>query len=158
MDSHDPFGHFKHKLWPKKGSGIKLAVWFPTIKSQESPRFFDFLACRWCATYYCKALDKGYNYAWDLISIKGLHTKLWAPKVTRVSILEISGLPLGSLGTKWHLGAGPIAKHKVYYKREGGGFPQVRVVVSLVNLRLPMVRPCTKVLQLCINQFVVSFV
>jgi hypothetical protein len=26
MGSHDPFGHLKHKLWPKKRSGIKLAI------------------------------------------------------------------------------------------------------------------------------------
>jgi hypothetical protein len=23
---HDPFEHLKHKLWPKEGSGVKLAV------------------------------------------------------------------------------------------------------------------------------------
>jgi len=33
------FGHLKHKLWSKEGSGIKLAIWLPTIKSQESPQF-----------------------------------------------------------------------------------------------------------------------
>jgi hypothetical protein len=56
------------------------------------------------------------------------------------------------------LGAGPVAKHRVYYKGEGGGFPQVRVVVSLVTLCLPVARLCTKVLQLCTNQLVVWFV
>jgi len=55
-------------------------------------------------------------------------------------------------------GAGPMAKHKIYYKGEGGGFPQVQAVVNLVNLCLPVVRPCTKMLQLCTNQFVVWFV
>jgi hypothetical protein len=35
--------------------------------------------------------------------------------------VKISGLPLGSPGTKWHLGAGPMVKHIVYYKGEGGG-------------------------------------
>jgi hypothetical protein len=39
VGSHDPFGHFKHKLWPKEGSGVKLAISLPTIKSQELPRF-----------------------------------------------------------------------------------------------------------------------
>jgi hypothetical protein len=37
-----------------------------------------------------------------------------------------------------------MAKHKEYYKEEGGGFPQVWVVVSFVSLCLPMARPCTK--------------
>ncbi len=39
MGSHDPFGHFKHKLWPKEALGVKLAISLPTTKSQESPRF-----------------------------------------------------------------------------------------------------------------------
>jgi hypothetical protein len=24
--SHDPFGHFKHKLWPQERLGVKLAI------------------------------------------------------------------------------------------------------------------------------------
>jgi hypothetical protein len=38
-----------------------------------------------------------------------------------------------------------MAKHKKYYKGEGGGFPQVQAVVSRVSLCLPVARPCTKV-------------
>ncbi len=38
MASHEPFGHLQHKLWSKEGLGVKLAVWLPTIKSQESTR------------------------------------------------------------------------------------------------------------------------
>jgi hypothetical protein len=40
-----------------------------------------------------------------------------------VPTLGISGLPLGSPETKWHLGVSLVTKHKVYYKAEGGGFP-----------------------------------
>jgi hypothetical protein len=75
----------------------------------------DFLVCRWCATYFQKDFDKGYNFALDLTSIKGLHTKLWARKVVRVPILGISGFQFGSLGTKWYLSVGPMAMHKDYY-------------------------------------------
>jgi hypothetical protein len=32
----------------------------------------------------------------------------------------------GSPKTKCHLGVRLVAKHKVYYKGEGGGFPQVQ--------------------------------
>jgi hypothetical protein len=46
--------------------------------------------------------------------------------------------------TKCHLDVGLMEKHKVYYKGEGGGFPQVWAVVSLVNPSLPMVRLSTK--------------
>jgi len=38
MVSHEPFGHLQHKLWLKERLGVKLAVWFPTTKSQESTR------------------------------------------------------------------------------------------------------------------------
>jgi hypothetical protein len=37
-----------------------------------------------------------------------------------------------------------VAKHKVYHKGESGSFPQVWPVVSLVNPCLPVVHPCTK--------------
>jgi hypothetical protein len=118
----------------------------------------DFLACRWCVTYHWKTLDKGYNLALDVISIKGFHAKLEAPKVVGVPSLGISRLPLANSRTKWHSGVGIVARHKVYYKGEGCGFPQVQAVVSLLNLCLPVIHLCTKVLQLCTNQFVVWFV
>jgi len=86
---------------------------------------FDFLAWRWHVTCHWKALDKSYNFTLDFISIRGLHTKLWGPKVAEISILGISGLPFGSLETKCHLDVGIVERHIVYYKGEGGGFPQV---------------------------------
>jgi hypothetical protein len=61
-----------------------------------------------------------------------------------VPTLGILRVPFGSLETKCHLGVGLVAKHKVYYKGEGGGFPQVQAVVSLVSLSLPVACPSTK--------------
>jgi hypothetical protein len=52
--------------------------------------------------------------------------------------------PTWSPGTKCHLDAGFMTKHRVYYKGEGGGFPQVWAMVNLMNLSLPMARPSTK--------------
>jgi hypothetical protein len=49
---------------------------------------------------FSKDLDESYNFASDFTSIEGLHTKLWASKVTRALILGISRLSFGSLGTK----------------------------------------------------------
>jgi hypothetical protein len=60
--------------------------------------------------------------------------------------LGILGFPLGSPETKCHLDAGPMASHRVYYKGEGGGFPQVQVVVSLVNPNLSVVRPSLRLM------------
>jgi len=98
--------------------------------------------------YHWKALDEGYNFVLDLISIEALHTKLWAPKVAKVISLGISRLPFGSPKTKCHLDVGIVERHKVYYKGEGGGFPQVQAVVSLVSSSLPMALPSTKSAQI----------
>jgi len=65
-------------------------------------------------------------------------------KVEGVPTLGISKLPFGSPGTKCHLDVGLVEKHKIYYKGEGGGFPQVRVVVSLVKMSLFVARLSTK--------------
>jgi hypothetical protein len=50
----------------------------------------------------------------------------------------------GTLGTKCHLDVGLVERHKIYYKGEGGGFPQVRTMVNLVSSNLPVVHPNTK--------------
>jgi hypothetical protein len=62
----------------------------------------DSLMCKWRATYHWKDFDKGYNFASNLIVIKGLHVKLCTPKVVRVLVVGILGLPLGSSETKSH--------------------------------------------------------
>jgi len=58
--------------------------------------------------------------------------------------MGISGFPLGSPKTKCHLNVGLMERHIIYYKGEGGGFPQVWAVVSFVSLSLPMAHPNTK--------------
>jgi hypothetical protein len=83
--------------------------------------------------------------------MRGLHAKLWRPKVTRVLTLTISGLPFGSLRTKSHLDVGFVERCRVYYKGEGGGFPQVPAVVSLVCSCCSWLVLALKVLQLCTN-------
>jgi hypothetical protein len=88
------------------------------VKNQD-----DFLMCRWRAIYRWKVLDKGYNFISNLITIRGLHAKLWTPKVTRVLTMGISGLPFGSqdshLGPTWEFrdkmpfGCGPHGKTQI---------------------------------------------
>jgi hypothetical protein len=58
--------------------------------------------------------------------------------------LGISRFPFGSLETKCHLDVGLMERHKVYYKGEVSGFPQVRAMVNLMNLNLPVAHPSTK--------------
>jgi hypothetical protein len=65
-------------------------------------------------------------------------------KITGVPTVGISGLPLENVGTKNHLDVALVERCKIYYKGEGGGFPQVWAVISLVSLRLPVAHPSTK--------------
>jgi hypothetical protein len=113
----------------------------------------DSLTCRQCATYRWRALDQGYNFALDLIAIGVLHVKLCASKVAGVPVGGISRFPLGSFGTKNHLDVAPVERRKVNCKGEGGGFPQVQAVVSLVCSSCPWLVLTSKVLQLCSNHF-----
>ncbi len=51
-------------------------------------------------------------------------------------------------------GYAPVERHKIYYKGEGGGFPLVWAVVSLMCLSCLWLVLALKVLQLCTNHFV----
>jgi hypothetical protein len=104
----------------------------------------DFLVFRWHATYCWKALDEGYDFVLDLISIGGLHAKLWHPKVVRVPTLTILGLPFGSLRTKNHLDVGPMERHIIYYKGEGDDFPPSLGRGESCESKSPVVRLSTK--------------
>jgi hypothetical protein len=58
---------------------------------------------------------------------------------------QFRGSPnFGNFGTKCHLDVSLVERQKIYYKKEGGGFPQVWAVVSLVSPSLPVARFSTK--------------
>jgi len=75
-------------------------------------------------------------------------------KVAKVPFGAISGLPFGSPGKNSHLDVASMESCRVYYKGEGGGFPQVRAVMSLVCPCCPWLVLAPRVLQLCTNHFV----
>ncbi len=97
----------------KKGWESKCHFDSRPLKVMNRP---DIFVCRWCATYHCKDIDKGYNFALDFISIRDFQKTLWASKVAGVLMSRISRLQLGSPRTKWHLDVGPVARHREYYK------------------------------------------
>jgi hypothetical protein len=68
--------------------------------------------------------------------------KLKPHKVVGILTLAVSGL-LKSRDKK-PFGCGPCGEVQIYYMGEGGGFPQVRVVVGFVNPKLPVGCPNTK--------------
>jgi hypothetical protein len=148
MGSHRPFDIWNTSYGQKKGqeSNWQFNSW--PLKVWNWP---DFHACKWRATYRWKALNEGYNFALDLISIKGLHAKLWRPQNCESPNLGNFGTPTWESQDKKPFGCG---SHRVYYKGEGGGFPQVQAVVSFVSLSCPWLVLAPKVLQLCTNHFV----
>ncbi len=74
-----------------------------------------------------------------------------------VLTLGISRLPLGNPGTKWHLGVGPVAMHKVYYKGKVVASPKSGLWwVLWIQVCLWLVLK-SKVFKLCINQLDVWF-
>ncbi len=131
-----------------------LDIWntsYGQKKGRESSP--DSLAWKYRATYCWKAIDEGYNFASDLISIEGLHKKICAPKVAGISILGISRLPLGNPGTKCHLDVGPMARHRmVMVSHKFGPWWVLWVRVRLWLVLAP------KVFQLHTNQLVFGFV
>jgi hypothetical protein len=128
-----------------------LDIWNTSYGQKKGWELTRFSCVQMACNIPWKALNEAYNFASNLISIRSLYTKLWRPKVAGVPTLTISGLPLGSLETKNHLDVGPMERCKVYYKGEGGGFPQVRVVVNLVCICCLWLVLAPKVLQLCTN-------
>jgi len=177
MGSHDPFGYLKHKLWLKEWLGIKVPIWLPTIKSQESPWS---TMCRWRATYHWKAFNEGYNFALDFTSIGGLHKKLWASKIVRVPISRILGQKVMGLQSCKSPNFGNFKTPNLGVSRQNDIWVQAlwpstentirgKVVASpksgpwwvlwvLWVYVCPWYIRAPKVLQLCINQLVIWFV
>ncbi len=56
----------------------------------------------------------------------------------------VSGLLLRSHGIKSHSDVGAMERRRKYYMGEGGGFPRVQVVMSLVSPESPVACPSTK--------------
>jgi hypothetical protein len=139
MGSHDPFEHMKHKLWQKEGPWVKLTVWLPTTKSQESPRFP-------CVQVMCDISLKGSRQGLQLCFRPHFNRKFAHKVMGPQSWAKLWQFrdPTWESPDKKPFGCGPHGGHKIYYKGEGGGFPQVRAVVSLVSPNLPVVHLSTK--------------
>jgi hypothetical protein len=84
------------------------------------------------ATRRWKALNESYNFGSNLVPIWVRGEELCASKVPGLQPGTVSGLQLGSPGKKSHSDVASVVRHREYYMGEGGGFPRVRAVVSLV--------------------------
>ncbi len=138
MGSHHPFGHLKHKLWPKEGPWIKLAVWLLTTKSRESTQFL-------CVQVACDIplINKGYNFASDLILIEGLSQSYGLQSCGSTNFCNF-GIPSWESRDKKPFGCGP--RGEVQNMLQGGRWwlPPSLGRGESCESELPVVRPSIK--------------
>jgi hypothetical protein len=141
MGLHDPFDHLQHKLFAK----IKVRSWsdnlIPDHKKLRTilkyvhisgvPHIVEKFSTKATTCFKPRLNWSSSQEVIDLQSVKS-------------SNFKISRLPSWEFRGKWYLGAAPMANHRKYYKGEGGGFPQVWVMGSLVCPCMFMIRSCTK--------------
>jgi hypothetical protein len=151
MGLHDPFGYLKHRLWPKERPKVKLKVWFPTIKSQESSWFLCMqVACnislensQW-GLQLCLRPHLNRRFAHKVMGSEVCIQSYGAPKSQKSQLWEFRDSHLRVPGQNaiwmWALWRG----RRYTLRGEGGGFLQVRAVVNLASPNLPVVRPSTK--------------
>jgi hypothetical protein len=134
---------FRCPKWPRMG---RLDICSPSYgqkKGRESNWQFDSRPLKVrnrplpdivsrSATWLWKVFDASYNFGLDLVPIRVWGKELWASKVPELQLGTVSGLQLGSPGKKSHSNVASTVRHKEYYMGEGGGFPWVWAVVSIV--------------------------
>jgi len=129
MASHWQLGHFQPKLWAKEGPGVKLAVWLPTTKSRESTSSRRRLEkCYTTLESFQRELQHWFRTRPDPSSARGAVSI----QSSRSPAGTLLGLHFGSPNKMCHSDVASATSCREYYKGEGGGFPRVRAVVSLV--------------------------
>jgi hypothetical protein len=152
MGSHCSFGHLKHKLWPKRKVGSQIAnLTLDQKKSGINPIYLAIGGVQ-------HTVEKLLMRATTLLYI-AFRSEVWSqsygvPKSQESHLARFRDSHSGVLGEKSHLDVSSVANPRIYYKGEGGGFPQVRAVVSLVCPCCPWLILALRVLQLCTNHFV----
>jgi len=129
MPSHWQFGHLQPKLWAKEGPGVKLAVWLPTTKSRESTSSRRPI---WLCDMALERSQRGLQLWFRPRYDPTLQSGVMAVQSSRSPAGTISGLHFRSPGNLCHSDVASVTRRREYYMGEGGGFPRVRAVVSLV--------------------------
>jgi hypothetical protein len=155
MGLHDPFGHLKHKLWPKERPGVKLVIWFPTTKSRQSIKFPHVQVV--CDIPFEKLLTKATILLQTSFQSKGRTQTYGAPKLRKSQPWEFQNSHLGIPGQNaiWMWASWKGTKYtirgKVVTSPKSGPW-----WVSWVRV-CPWLVLTPEVLQLCTNQLVVWF-
>jgi len=129
MASHWQFGYLQPKLWAKEGSGVKLAIWLLTTKSQESTSSRRHLEK--CNTAL-ESSGRELQHWFKTRPNPSLGRGAMAVQSSESPAGTLSRLHFGSPNKMRHSDVASTTSHREYYMGEGGGFPRVRAVVSLV--------------------------
>jgi len=129
MASHWPFGHLQPKLWAKEGPRVKLTIWLSTIKSREST--FS-RRPNWECDTSLKSSRRGLQLWFKTCPDPSLGWGAMVVQSFGSPARTLSGLHFGSPNKMCHLDVASATSRREYYIGEGGGFPRVRAVVSLV--------------------------
>jgi len=134
MASHWQFGHLQPKLWAKEGPGVKLArvklaIWLPTIKSRESTSSRRLLAkCNMALESSQRELQHWFSTCPN----PSLGRGAMAVQSSKNLTATLSGLHFENPNKMCHSDVAFVTSRRKYYMGEGGGFPRVQAVVSLV--------------------------
>jgi hypothetical protein len=129
MPSHWQFGHLQPKLWAKEGPGVKLTIWLPTTKSQESTSSWRPI---WACDMALKRSRRGLQLWFRLRCNPTPQSGVMEVQSSGSPAGTISGLHFWSPGNLCHSDVASATSRREYYMGEGGGFPWVWAVVSLV--------------------------
>jgi hypothetical protein len=129
MASHWSFGHLQPKLWAKEGPGVKLAVWLPTTKSRESTSSRRLqMECDGALKSSRGELQLWFRPHSNRRSGLGVVSAQSPGSPTRDSFET----PTWESREKEPFGCSLRGVTQKILHGEGGGFPRVRAVVSLV--------------------------
>jgi hypothetical protein len=135
----------------KRRAGVKLVIWLPTTKRRESTfSQHPIWECDMALERSRRGLQLWFRPRHD----RTLQSGVMSSQSHGTPTWTISGLQFGSPEKKSHLDVASTESCRVYCKEEGGTFPQVRAVVSLVCPCCPWLVLTPRVLQLCTNHFV----
>jgi hypothetical protein len=129
MTSHWQFGHLQPKLWAKERPGVKLAIWLPTTKSRESTSSWRPI---WACDMALERSRRGLILWFRPCRDPTLESRVMAVQISGSPTGTISGLHFGSSGNLCHSDVASATSRREYYMGEGGGFPRVQAVMSLV--------------------------
>ncbi len=156
MGSFDPFEYLKHKLWPKERLGVKVSIWFSTIKSWESPWItYMRVACHISLESFRQGLQLCFEFHFNQMSSQE-RMALQNDRNPNFGNLRTPNLGVPGQNDNYKYPLWLITKNII--RRKVVASPKCGSWLVLWVGVCPWVVYASKNFQLCINQVVVWFV